>query len=194
LPPGCPTPNPNLGAMARGEWEDTYDQCACCGQPRHSDAPVMTFDEFYGLNAKDASGQPTPKAQSRREFVERAIAKEGCTCSGKVLPEPPCNVFRKPICKSELDDIKDAHSANAPNFRQSKGMPRKMQDAQDMFTCSQQEAEDIVKVNHLTPKVAGGCPTGAKNLQMDFDLCSACAGREAEFTRWQTEHRSDPTC
>lgn len=195
LPPGCPTPNPNLGAMARGEMEDAYDQCACCGQPRHSKGPVTTFDDFYGLNQKDASGQLTQKAKDRREYVEKVKVKEGCKgCQGKVLPEPPCNVFRSPICKTELDAIKAAHRNNAPNFRTSKGMPAKSQDVQTMFGISQPEADKIVKVNHLTPKGAGGCPTGAGNLQMHFDLCDTCQGFDDEFGNWQKEHSSDPSC
>lgn len=154
----------------------------------------MTFDEFYGLNEPDSSPlKPTPK--ERREFVEKVKVKEGCTgCQGKVLPEPPCNVFRKPICKSELKAIKKAHSKNAPAFRASKGMPAKSQDAEALLGISDVEAEKVVKVNHLTPKSAGGCPTGKGNLQMHFDLCATCQGFDDEFGKWQKGTASDPTC
>ncbi len=44
------------------------------------------------------------------------------------------------------------------------------------------------KVNHLTPKSAGGCPGAegkAGNLAVDADLCGDCRKLEDEFTHLQ---------
>lgn len=191
-------PNPNLAAMEWAKIEEEEDQCACCEQkPRHSKGPAKTFDDFYGLNETGPDGKLTHKARDRRAYVEKVKNKQkelGCTCDGKVLPEEPCNVFREPICKSELDDIKLAHYHNAPDYRQERGMPRKSMEAQSLLGISRPEADKIVKINHLTPKVAGGCPTGDKNLQLDFDLCNVCQNIDDKFGKWQSEHSADPTC
>ena len=48
----------------------------------------------------------------------------------------------------------------------------------------------MVKINHLTPKAAGGCPTGYDNLQMHNDLCRTCQAIDDEFGKWQKEHKS----
>lgn len=198
MPPGCPTPNPNLGAMALGAMEDLFDLCNCCGEKRHAKGAVMTFDDFYGLNETDATtGKLTKQAEERRYVVELAKNKEGCNgCYGKVLPEPPCNVFRKPICKTELDAIKDAHGHNAAAYRVSNGLPATSDEVQQRHSFSKAKADKAVQINHLTPKVAGGCPTGNGNLEMHSNLCSTCQGFDEKFTEWQGDgtHAADPNC
>ena len=95
----------------------------------------MTFDEFYGLNETDASGALTPKAAGRTAFVEKVRNKKqhGCTCDGRVLPQFPCNVFRKPITEDEKKEIKNKHRNNAAKYRQSMGSIRTSGDVQKII-------------------------------------------------------------
>jgi len=50
---------------------------------------------------------------------------------------------------------------------------------------TQKETQDERQVNHLTPKSAGGCPTGDGNLAKNGSLCSVCRGFEDRFTKLQ---------
>lgn len=197
--PGSTPPNPNLEALEMGALEKQENECGCCGaKPKHVQNPAakeMTFNEFYGLNETDASGAPTPKALSRQAFVEKVKNKKanGCTCTKptKLLPEAPCNVFRKPVTKDEHKKIKKAHKKNADKFRQHHKLPTydEVEAAFPSFDQNQIEAE--VKINHLVPKNAGGCPgktpDGEGNLQSNYDLCDTCRGFDKKFGDWQSE-------
>lgn len=190
--PGSTPPTPNLEAMEWAKLEDENNVCACCGGNRHCAGTPVTFDDFYGLNATNpATGAPTKKAAFRRAYVERVKnkSKHGCTCKGKVLPEPPCNVFRMPITKSEKKQIQREHSNNARRYRQAMGMPETAEEAATLLKIPlRPDAEKVVKINHLTPKIAGGCPIGKGNLQVDFDLCDYCQRVDDTFGKWQNEH------
>jgi hypothetical protein len=179
-------PNPNLGAMSVAAAEDRDNICRCCGGKKHSYGEPMIFDEFYGLNETDASGKPTAKALHRQSVKQKAMNREGCTCQsgGRVLPQAPCNVFRR-ATKLEKDRIKRAHNNNAANFRESQNLPESSKQVETMLGVTQGEADKLVQINHLTPKSAGGCPTGNGNLQLHIDLCPACQALDAEFTKWQ---------
>jgi hypothetical protein len=48
-----------------------------------------------------------------------------------------------------------------------------------------QEFREARKTNHLTPKSAGGCPTGKNNLQLHAKLCPACQALDARFGDFQ---------
>lgn len=48
------------------------------------------------------------------------------------------------------------------------------------------DAKKLERVNHLTPKEAGGCPTNPGNLQPQQTLCAACQGIDQFITdTWQ---------
>jgi len=181
-PMGSTPPNPNLEALEMGALEDVENECGCCGaKPKHSEGAAMTFDEWFGLDK--------PGNEARKTQVEAAKARKaaGC-CKGKLFPEKPCNVFRAPVTKREHRKIVNAHKRNAPSYRQSKGMPAKRGDIAAIFPgLSQHDEEQVVKVNHRTPKNAGGCPTGPENLQMHWDLCQACQDDDDDFGNWGGE-------
>ena len=42
------------------------------------------------------------------------------------------------------------------------------------------------QVNHLTPKGAGGCPTGDGNLQAHEKLCAVCKQIDQDFNEFQS--------
>lgn len=154
----------------------------------------MTFDEWYGLNETDASGKPTSQALGRRSMVEKVKnqAAHGCTCGGRVLPEPPCNVFRRPVTKTEHKKIAKAHEKNADLFRDSVGVPPFKEWKAAFPNWHQKDLEKQVKVNHLVPKNAGGCPVGFGNLQAHGQLCRLCQGFDDMFGEWQAGHPTIP--
>lgn len=191
--PGATPPNPNAEAMDMGQLEDEENTCGCCGGQKHSQGSPMTFDDFYGLNETRPNGQLTQKATERRAFVEMVKAKKahGCSCNGKLLPEAPCNVFRKPVTATEKGDIESLHYANRKKYRQRMGVPKSTSAAELLFPGQNQKFyQDVVQINHLTPKVGGGCPTGDSNLQAHFNLCKKCQEMDGEFTKWQSEHQA----
>lgn len=149
----------------------------------------MTFDEWYGLNEKDSSGSLTQKALNRAALVDKMKNKKkhGCTCEGRILPEPPCNVFRKPVTKAEHRAIVSAHKRNADQFRALNGVPlfRDLEAAHPNW--AQADLEKQVKINHLVPKNAGGCATGFGNLQANTQLCRLCQQFDKVFGDWQSE-------
>jgi hypothetical protein len=207
-------PNPNLDAMATAKTEKATDECACCGakprMPGHSNGKPMTMDGWYGLNKKGADGKLTPGAKARRkEFkkMKEDYANRGCGC--KVFPEKPCNVFRelKPGEKAEIDR-KWKRKRKQPGFVESLGVdtvddcltqagradlagpaglaackadPAKMTERETILTNKR-------KVDHRTPRSAGGCPTGTGNLVAhENNLCAECKKIDARFSDLQND-------
>jgi hypothetical protein len=118
------------------------------------------------------------------DLLARAMARPNCICPKPpppVLPSPPCDVFYKrhppgperTEQKERLDDeFKTYRLAALP--LDDKDRPEPMRGVQ--------LGE---KVNHLTPKSAGGCPTGKGNLQRSGALCDACKRIDTEFNDFQ---------
>lgn len=137
--------------------------------------------------------------QAYRQLIKDAMARPGCTCTGetKVLPNPPCDVFygRQPDGSTEreeqMDNIKAAWDALRPRFQLQQGLPapdihRPRLERQLGRPVSNFEFNQARKTNHLTPKTAGGCPTGKGNLQSNAKLCQACQAIDGRFNRFQT--------
>ncbi len=191
--PGSTPPNPNLGVMKIAAAEAASGKCQCCQGPMHAPGGTpMTFDDWYGLNETDASGAPTPRALGRRAMVQivKDKAKHGCTCGGRVLPEPPCNVFRKPVSKAEHTAITNSHRRNADNYRRSLDVPSFAEWKAAFPNWKKHDLDKQVKINHLVPKNAGGCATGMGNLQSHGQLCRLCQGFDDMFGSWQAEVRT----
>ncbi len=188
--PGSTPPNPNLGAMSVAADEGKTGKCKCCQGPQHSEGTATTFDEWYGLNEVDSGGNLTAKARGRRAMVEKVKNKKshGCSCDGRVLPEAPCNVFRSPVKRSEHRRIVRLHDNNANRYRDAVGVPRFREFQAAFPEWSQEDLQKQVQINHLTPKNAGGCPTGEGNLQAHGQLCRLCKQFDDMFGSWQSEH------
>jgi Domain of unknown function (DUF4150) len=184
-PSGSTPPNPNLEASAWGEIEDWASQCACChAKPQHSTGPRATMADWYTQNRSGTpvpqlkNGYTTKKGKRIRGFDElmkavenRKSATPPCTCSGKVLPEPPCNVFRR-ASKVERDKIEQDWNDVADIYRGTRTPP----------------VPPGTKINHLVPKTAGGCPQGDGNLQPSNELCGVCRDLDDGFTDLQGSH------
>ncbi|MBZ4420402.1 PAAR-like domain-containing protein [Myxococcus sp. RHSTA-1-4] len=95
--PGATPPFSNLSESKLAEAQELAQQrmdageCPCCGKDDcpaafRDDDEALTLEEFYGLD----------KNPSRREQFDFLVAykRQHCTCDGRVLPEPPCDVFR----------------------------------------------------------------------------------------------------
>jgi uncharacterized Zn-binding protein involved in type VI secretion len=191
--PGSTPPNPNLEAMALGKIEDDSKQCACCKGPRHSAGNPMTMDDWY---TKDSSGKEAPHAQEYRDLMKDVAIRtcdpvDPCKYPTKVIPSPPCNVFRRPV--TEKKQIAAAWKGRRSKYQGDHGIPdiatvtaaliSERKKKSDNRPVTQNDVEEERKVNHLVPKeAAGGCPVGDGNLQSNGHLCSRCRALDHRFT------------
>jgi hypothetical protein len=171
--PGATPPNPNIGAMATAAIEDTTGFCECCGDERHSNAGAMTMDEWY---TSDPAGNPLPATDARvveyhaimNDYYNPTTRRDPCVCSTptRLVPSPPCNVFRKQVRREEKRTIEGRWRRNSPAYRAAQRVP------------------PGTPVMHLTPKNAGGCPGNVAcdgNLQVKMDLCGSCQRLDNRF-------------
>ncbi|QRK11041.1 DUF4150 domain-containing protein [Archangium violaceum] len=97
--PGATPPFCNLSEAKRAEAQELAQlrmvegKCPCCGKGADTcpaafreDDEALSLEEFYGLD----------KNPARREQFDFLVSykTQHCTCDGRVLPEPPCDVFR----------------------------------------------------------------------------------------------------
>lgn len=199
--PGSTPPYANLSKMQRVALQRAKDkQCPCCGKSqcvsafRDGDEPI-SFEEFYELNGQDA------KSQRRRDVFAtiKAMKERECTCEGRVFPEPPCDVFRK----RDSDRSKRIETAWGSQVESKEGARRNVKEVfqREFFRKNKGVMERFVvanprekppkmtggfkQTNHLTPKVAVGCPDNPGNLQPHDLLCSVCKAIDDQFTEWQ---------
>jgi len=207
--PGGTPPFPNLETMALKRIAE--GKCPCCGKAEHVPGTVKAapappgggaapplpaptnMEDWYVANAIRKGKDPNDV----RALLAAAKARTGCVCRSKntrLLPSPPCDVFFDPpdpartratanAWKSYKDtgkyqkrfSIKTFAAVRAELAARPGGPPPQLQHA----------AEEEVKVNHLTPKSAGGCPTGHKNLQANRQLCGPCRAIDGAFQNFQ---------
>jgi hypothetical protein len=195
--PGSTPPNPNMAKVA--EHRARVRRCPCCGKrgcvaavKRSERGQLQTLEEFYGLNAK-VDGVPTPQAAARSQIYEmmKKMKAQACTCKGRVFPSAPCDVFR-PRVTQRTKDITAAWGDEGTMERYAKLYRMNNKADIEWFFAhnpkpkSWNETGKFEKVNHLTPKSAGGCPTAPGNLQPDGLLCKNCKKIDAEFGKWQS--------
>ena len=136
--------------------------------------------------------------------LARAKARPGCTCTKKtrLLPEPPCDAFygRPPPGarrRAQQLSIERAWNTYRATYQKKVGIPSGQKVERELTiklgrTPSVAEVRKERQVNHLTPKAAGGCPTGDKsrfdntNLQAHGQLCPACRDIDAAFGEFQS--------
>lgn len=194
--PGATPPYPNMEAMVAVAQQRIADkQCPCCGK---TDCPAafqegdtaQSMEDFYGFNEQGPDGQPTEEAAARMKTYRMMLAMKDkhCTCSGRVFPKAPCDVFR------------------APDPERTAAIERKWYEAAtDYYTNFVAENPNAIadfvdanphepapsngprwgQTNHLTPKGAGGCPDNPDNLQPDDLLCGTCKMIDDQFGLWQ---------
>jgi hypothetical protein len=184
----------NIAMMAVGLVRELLGKCPCCGKPPHSKGKPVTMEQWY---TQDNKGNPVSEYkkgftnkngkyvkgydQLMQEVKDRKKATPPCTCNGKVVPQYPCNKFYQGVTGStkkrsgEKGKIADDWDAYSAKYRKKKKMATGK------------------KVNHKTPKGAGGCPTGNGNLQPHDDgpdaLCKVCQGLDDDFGELQGDAR-----
>lgn len=137
--------------------------------------------EVFAKYAKESKELDANKA-AVRHLIHRAKTRHGCTCSKPappLLPSPPCDVFYSrpppgPQRKAQQEVIEEKwrkyrkkHVGKARTPKALVGVKR---------------TEEVM---HLTPKSAGGCPTGDGNLQAKKALCASCQAIDGEFSQYQ---------
>lgn len=195
--------------------DEAKRQCPCCDGPLHvqlqpqGEPPkqVMNYEQWYLQRAADkqakwekhAAAQGLDKATQdyvgdAKKLLEDAQKRDGCSCKKptKLLPEPPCNVFFYPTKFKEAAAIRNKYDGQTSKLRKNRGLPASddLVDKTALQTKlgrvpTQEDIEAEVKLNHLTPKAAGGCPTGDGNLQANQELCDACKRIEGRFNKFQ---------
>ncbi|WP_055129276.1 PAAR-like domain-containing protein [Pseudomonas mediterranea] len=192
--PGVGAPNPNLEAAGWGELEDESPyKCACCNGPRHSAGKPMTMDDWY---MKDSAGNVAPHAATYTTLMNdvnnRKTATPPCTCSSRLVPSAPCNVFRRPVTPAERQANKSAWNSLRDTYQGVFNVPSEAQVIANLTpklgrAPVQAEIQDERQVNHLVPKAAaGGCPVGEGNLEKNGDLCPVCRNLDKRFGTLQS--------
>jgi uncharacterized Zn-binding protein involved in type VI secretion len=198
-----------LARIARGRCPCCNKALHAVGQGSHatpvawqsSDTP-MNRDEWYEMNIKRRYPNPAQQAAmltSYQNTIAKAKARPGCVCASKktkLLPEAPCDVFfdnQDPAQRrARKDNIDESwkHYRNTSTYQSRNGI-RSIPDSTALLTGrlgrapTQDELRNDRQVNHLTPKSAGGCPTGNSNLQPMRQLCGPCQTIDKEFELYQ---------
>ncbi|HYO52642.1 DUF4150 domain-containing protein [Archangium sp.] len=192
--------------MSRDEWYmDNIDKQVLDRQRQRGPNNPMSDQERKAL-AHD-------KKKRYWALLAKAKARPGCTCTKKtrVLPEPPCDVFygrppsrdptdpkrSNPRRDAQQDAIEEAWNTYRPTYQKKVGIPSEPKVKRELTVKlgrppSREEVNKERQINHLTPKSAGGCPTGDTskfdntNLQAHGQLCPACRDIDTAFGEFQT--------
>ena len=195
--PGGTPPFPDMEAMnleALARIEDR--KCPCCGEP---DCPAafqdgeeaQSLEDFYGFNKTGDDGALTADAADRMKVYKQMLAMKEryCSCDGQVFPSAPCDVFRAPN-PARTKAIKDQWDTATIQYR-TNYMSAHPNAIVDFIARNPDEIKPVVnkhtfdKVDHLTPKAAGGCPDNPGNLQPHDLLCGTCKMIDDQFGVWQ---------
>jgi hypothetical protein len=202
-PPWLNTATMNMVKVAQARI--AKDLCPCCGETKHATGKPMGRDDWYNDNLnKKARAEGWSKARLRaekrayRQLISDAMARRGCTCVGntRVLPSPPCDVFygrqpdQSPARITQRDNINKAWNKLRGRYLLQQGIPSPEIHARRLTRQLGRPPTPIEfkrarQTNHLTPKTAGGCPTGSGNLQLNAALCPACQALDARFNQFQ---------
>ncbi|REG25994.1 uncharacterized protein DUF4150 [Archangium gephyra] len=195
--------------------DEAQRKCPCCDGPLHVQLQppgkpakaVMNYEQWYLQRAADKQANWEKHADAKgldkagqdyvgsiKKLLKDAQKRDGCSCKTptKLLPEPPCNVFFHPTTSKEAAAIRSKYDTHAPKLRKSRGIPvtDSLVDAVALQAKlgrvpTQEDIEAEVKLNHITPKTAGGCPTGDGNLQPYGALCGVCKSIDDRFNKFQ---------
>jgi hypothetical protein len=120
--PNAPSPNLNLSSQQKADI--AAGKCICDpSHPEHSaGGKPMTMEEWYTTDVNGNPLVPTPPATEHPNVTEYKKLMEdvknkkdpskggNCTCkgkSGKLVADPPCHVFFKPVTDTEKTKIED---------------------------------------------------------------------------------------
>ena len=198
--PGSTPPYPEMEKMALvAEQRAKSQQCPCCGKP---DCPaafqdgdeLQSMEDFYGFNANGLKGKAASEAAERMKVYKALLGmkEKHCTCDGKVFPKAPCDVFRSPnphrrsVIEQKWFEQAESYftSYTARNPLANEGFLKN-----NPSQPPPSKGPKFDKVDHLTPKGAGGCPDNPGNLQPHDLLCATCKMIDDQFGRWQGDSK-----
>ncbi len=210
--PGSTPPFPGMeGMTSLAEARISARLCPCCGKglpppppPGEvssvvlsgcpaafgSDDEAQSAEDFYGLNETDKAGAPTPEALDRQAKyrMHLEMKEKHCSCEGEVFPKPPCDVFRAPNSDRTIA-IEGRWTNLSTKFKA--GFDAKNAGIVERFIAANpgqpkpSTGDRFGKVDHKTPKSAGGCPAGPGNLQPHDLLCQTCKTIDDAYGDWQ---------
>ncbi len=202
--PGGSGPMTNMETLAVKRIEK--DLCACCGKARHATGKPMSRDAWHNDAMDKEAGNPPgmsknelrEKKKRYKALIKDAKARKGCSCTTKtdVLPKAPCDVFygRQPDHSDQrteqMNNINNDWNAHRPRIlaenRVGSGADTRRKLTRELGRAPNgTEFRNARKTNHLTPKTAGGCPTGKGNLQFHPKLCPSCQELDGRFNEFQ---------
>jgi hypothetical protein len=183
-------------------------KCECCGK-RHAGQQggvKVTEDQWYGLDegpeidrgirqlhnhpphprnakaVKEWQGALADlvardqKLQARKAAVQRA-RESNC----KSLPEEPCDVYyvfpQRPA---------DTEKKLSTTVRRSQEIEDEWNAHRNKYKRNRPRLASGEKINHRTPKAAGGCPTGNGNLVPDSRLSAECLAADQDLSAAQS--------
>jgi hypothetical protein len=166
-------------------------------KPRES----LAFHEYYRLD--DA----LPGGSTRRKQLD-AKPCTGGECPNATVPErksdAPCDVYRVTTA-AEKKAIEEGYTTRAQHtlrelhkVPKAKGVFKAMRSATDTekftkLTKAQFDAfgdEDkntVVKLDHTTPRAAGGCPSSANNTKSHYWKCANCRAVDGLLDSWSNQ-------
>jgi hypothetical protein len=188
--PGSTPPFPNMEKeVAMAQERIAEGECPCCGKKDcpaafQKDDVAQSMEDFYGL-AGD-----TDEAKDRMKVYQMMLGmkEKHCTCDGQVFPKAPCDVFRAPNAE-RTRKIEEKWTGQSDvyysNFTSANPDALTAFVARNPAEPAPSGGPRFSKVDHLTPKGAGGCPDNPNNLQPHDTLCKTCKLIDDQFTEWQ---------
>lgn len=212
-----PMPNTEMQALALERIDEEKCPCCGekgCPAAFKKGETLLTQQEYYTLGKSPGDAQ---KWREDYKYL-KDLKKKMCTCNpkSKSFPDAPCDVFRAPD-KKRHDAIEAAwdpaayrkwyektygvrlndsgyflnlmldSTGNGAALRAAAKLPRG-QGMRPQYDAISAEAAKVERINHLTPKDAGGCPTSPNNLQPQQVMCEVCQDIDQHITNsklWQ---------
>jgi hypothetical protein len=173
------------------------DACPCCGKktctaalPRSLAGTLprtpYSFREWYQLDDPD----PTSVGAARRAKLA-SLKCTGAPCPNAAKgPEerksdPPCDVYRV-LTKDESDknfnglsqdrlcELRGEHKVPKEKLEIARKLYGPFATKKSLTPADNAAAEKAIKIDHRTPRSAGGCPTSKDNTVGHSNLCANC--------------------
>lgn len=197
--PCCNGPAHATGAAKnRDEWyedrmKSIHDAVKANVQKKLNSATPETKPYKMAMKKLNELEEKFNKKKNRfRDLIQDAKNRPGCTCPDpkpRLLPSPPCDVFFEPPADPAARKAQNEAIERAYNDLRVAQLQLPDDQRQPAFVGAVAGDRALnrspTKINHLTPRSAGGCPTGDGNLQARTNMCSACQAIDDRFNEFQ---------
>jgi Domain of unknown function (DUF4150) len=194
--PGSPPPvGPALEASNLALDALKEDLCPCClsdtctaalPRPIAGTLPRTPYSSREWYQFDDIPGNPPGVGTARKaELASLPCLGAPCKNASKGPEErksdPPCDVYRVLTSDESEENEAGLNNDRLAELRKKHGVPvEKLEAARAIHgpfaTRAQAKAvpADEMKINHVTPRAAGGCPTSENNTEGHRNLCDNC--------------------